>query len=456
MLLSKVFNIYLCLALTLSLISHKTSAQSGVQIGVQSKAQSSESVLSELEFSVKFASLILKTGEKIDRDLAGRSLSDLNDTQIEKIIRTRIEDYLLLIKSETQLTQNQYDLLKKYFSKIKGKSLVEIIKSSQVGLEVFFKKHGIGIAIAMGIGQVFNYALVYASYALGQPQLIPVVQLLPFSWIFAIVPGTYEVIKIRRKLIETLGGKDQYLAYKLQMKKGLEKIKSSKSLIFPMTTNELEGSTKVDVLVIDRLDWKAKYFGRIGLNKGKLNYLSLRNYLKKEKISDPYITKIMNRREIDKDLKTALIATHIFETKNDKAILKFKSTFSNKFIQVKNIPSWDKLEKWSLETLKSMDPLAIRTQMYKIPADAAPEIIFEIWEEILLSHLATIRSVKLSEFRSFKEELQLLKAWSYQQNSPHWNLDHAERFDELLGKSLKLFPEKCPHPEAHAIKLLLN
>ncbi len=411
---------------------------------------------SELDFTVKFASLVLKTGEKINRDLGTAHFSELEDAKIEEIIRTRIDDYLVFIKDETNLSSAQFQFIKRYFAKIKGKNLVEIIKSTQFGLEVFLKKHGVGIAIAMGVGQIVNYVLVYVSYLMAMPQMIPIVQLFPFSWAFAVTPAIYQKIKVKRKIIEILGGREQYRAYNLQIKMGLSKIKKSHNLILPLSTEFIQGEAYTSSLLIEKSDWMSKYFSHLGFNKRKLNFNNLKNFIKKEKIEDAYINKIITNGFMDKELKTILISTHILGSDKNKNILKFKAVFSNNFIKTQAITSWDKLEKWTLDLLAHSDRLTIRESMFNIPADTPPEVIFEIWEHILMPHLATMRDVKYKAFRKFKEEMQALKAWSYQQNTPQWNLAHVERFDSLLASSFRLFPLACQHPEAHALKFLLN
>lgn len=419
-----------------------------------SQVSNPELIQKKMQSSIEFTSLLLKTGEKIQRELGPKTIESMDEEKLEKIIKPHIEKYLLFIKESEGISEDNYKALKTFFSRLKRRPLVEVIKNSQRGLELFFKRNGIGVAVAITLGQVVNYVLIYASYLMGLPQIIPIVQFIPFSWFFSVVPSVSHAIKVRKDLIKILGGEDQFKAYQAQMKLSLNKIKDSQNLVFPLFDQSVSDSPYIKSLVINRQNWKNSLLSLLGIKKDLLTLRSLKQFIKKNGIHDSYIERILKDKSLSKEIKSVLASYQLLNSNQKEVSQLFQSTYSSHFQEIKMVPQWEKLEAWTQKLLAIEDIEKLRRLLFEVPIEAPPEAVLEIINQLLIPSLAGQSSINYKSYRSLKHEFQILSSWTYQDKSAHWNKEHIRRIDAIFSSSLSLFPQKCSHPEAKILELL--
>lgn len=434
-------------------------------LAAQFEHESLRKIKSDIDFSVEFTSLILRVGQQIDDDLKEKgSVQDARvddflyatDSKIESILKEKVSYYAQFYEENIDIPKGKIEKFKYYLSRVNWSELIPIIKKSFVGLSGFFKRKGVGIVVAMFVGQVMEYTVYFSLYTLGLSKLIPLSMAIPYGTLLTLVPSVEERFRIKRKMTALLGGRDQYRAYQLQMKKSLEKLKMKKQdqILFPLRLPDTPEDA-VDALVLSKKSWWHSLLTRLGLNPKDLSYPSLNLYMLMNQIEDEYIIWVKDSDALTHPMKTALIVEHLMTTLDGKDRLKFQKRFANNFTQVKRSHYWRALEDWTLEIMQAKNVDDIRRQMASIPYGVTPQQILELWENIILPHYSTSLDFKYTSYRRLKEKITLLKGLSYQENQPNWNKIFFEKFDEILLDSLKIALPPCKHPEGKALKILL-
>lgn len=434
------------------------------EIAEQFDNEALRKIKSNIDFSVEFTSLILKVGEQIDDEISSSekyaTVDDLlyaKDAKIESILKSKVNDFAKFYEDNLNIPQGKLAKFKNHLSRIKWNEIVPILKTSFVGLSAFFKRKGVGLVVAMLAGQVLEYSVYFSLYSLGLAKFIPISMAIPYGTTLTIVPSIEERFRIKRKLTKLLGGKEQYRAYQLQMKKSLEKLKMKRpdQILFPIEVPH-ENPQTINALILSKKTWWHSFLTRLGLNPRDLSYPSLNLYMLMNQIEDEYIKWVKESDALNHPMKTALIVEHLMRTLDEKSRLKFQKRFANNFTQVKRSHYWRALEDWTLKIMQANDVDEIRRMMANIPPGVAPQQVLELWENIILPHYSTSLKMSYLSYRRLKEKITLLKGISYSEKQENWNEYFFKKFDEVLGESLHInFPE-CRHPEGMAVKFLLR
>ncbi len=433
------------------------------QITKQFENESLRKIKSNIDFSVEFTSLILRVGEQIDKEVS-QNLKDARvddflyatDSKIEGILKDKVTYFAQFYEENIDIPSGKIQQFRYHLSRIHWNKIIPIIKTSFVGLSGFFKRRGVGIVVAMMVGQVMEYSVYFSLYALGLAKFIPLSMAIPYGTLLSIIPSVVERFRIKRMLTSLLGGQEQYRAYQLQMKKSLEKLKMKNldQILFPIEMPDADVGT-IDALVLSKNSWWHSLLTRLGLNPRDLSYPSLNLYVMMNKHEDKYIKSVKESDALTQPMKTALIVEHLMRTLDKKHRLKFQARFSNNFTKVKRSHYWRALEDWTLAIMQAQNVDDIRKSMANIPYGVTPQQVLELWENIILPHYSTSLNIKYTSYRKLKEKVTLLKGVSYQLDQDNWNEFFFKKFDEILTESLYIHIPECKHPEGVAVKFLL-
>lgn len=434
------------------------------EIAAQFENESLRKIKSNIDFSVEFTSLILKVSETIDQEISSgphdAHVNDFlyaNDAKIEQILKDKVKYFAKFYEENLEIPAGKMAKIKYYLSRIKWKEIIPIIKKSFVGISAFFKRKGVGMVIALLAGQTLEYCMYFTLYSLGLAKFIPLSMAIPYGTLLTIVPSIEERFRIKRKLTKLLGGKEQYRAYQIQMKKSYEKLKMKKpdQILFPIEMPH-QDPKKIDALILSKKSWWHSLLTRLGLNPRDLSYPSLNLYMLMNNIEDGYVTWVKESDALTQPMKTALIVEHLMRTMNEDARLKFQRRFANNFTKVKRSLYWRALEDWTLQIMEARDVDDIRRMMANIPNGVAPQQVLELWDTIILPHYSTSLKMNYFSYRRLKEKIAILKGLSYSKNQANWNEYFFKKFDEVLTESLHINFPVCDHPEGMAVKFLLG
>jgi len=421
-------------------------------------------IKSNIDFSVEFTSLILRVGETIDTEVSSGAhdtyVNDFlytKDTKIEKILKSKVLYFTKFYEDNLDIPVERMAKIKYYLKRIKWKNIIPTIKKSFVGLSGFFKRKGVGLVVAFMLGLSIEYAMYNTLYSLGLARFIPVSMAIPYGTILSIIPSIRERFRIKRKLTKLLGGKEQYRAYQIQMKKSLENLKMKRpdQILFPIEIPHQAPET-INTLILNRKSWQHSFLTRLGLNPRDLSYPSHNLYLLMNNLEDEYCSWIKGSDALTHPMKTALIVEHLMRTMNESNRLKFQKRFANNFTKVKRSLYWRALEDWTLKIMEVKDIDDIRRMMANIPYGVTPQQVLELWDNIILPHYSTSLKMNYRAYRGLKEKITVLKRISYSKDHKNWNDYFFKKFDEVLAESLHINFPTCKHPESMAVKFLLG
>ena len=283
----------------------------------------------DLYFNMEFFTIVQKVGKNIDNKMGGLAPSEISDTKMAEILREELKHFVELYEKEVSIPNSHKGKFKKMMGHLKFSNVWLRLKSGLIGVHGFFKKRGIGMALGLGLGLICEYTVPIVLGAMGLPQLIPFSLMTPWGTIYSTVPGVTNRLRLRKRLINELGSKKAYLAYQEQMKVMMKEIKMSHpdQILYPIRS---VGNIN-QALVVSKNSLWSSVLTKLGLNPGNLNSTSLKIFLLRNSISDPYIDKIRKTNSFPKYIKTALIADHIMLTADEEIKTKFKSQFHKAF-----------------------------------------------------------------------------------------------------------------------------
>ena len=441
------------------------SFQVNTQVDPESRALAS-GLKKELDFNVEFASLILRVGHQIDSDISGsgdrnakvEDFLDLENEEIEKILKRRVMEFAEFYEKNITLPEESKGLFRRYFPLFQWSNLADMFKRSLVGVEGFFKKKGVGVALGIGLGMLCEYSSYFLIYSLGMPQLLPVALATPYGTILSGGPLVYNYFRMKKKITRLLGGKSSFKAYRMQMKESYKKLqmKSPDQILFPLNELPTKSDNTVSALVLSKNTWWDAFLTKIGLNPTRLSYPTLKLFTIVHGIDNPAIKWIKEQEGIPYYLKTALITDNILKTAPEDVKNKFLTRFGSQFVEVQRAPYWIALKGWTLDLMKAKDMKTIRRLMAEIPPGVSPHQIIELWERIILPHYATHFDMNYKSYRALKEEVTILKALIIDDGSPNWNSRFYTEFETRMSSALRVQLKTCESPEKNILLYLLN
>lgn len=369
-----------------------------------------ESVKLESEFSQRadFINIMLQVGEEIDRKInLDKEIFDRPE-KMTALLEEKILVYHSFYEKTLQIPNEKKGIFKKFFLSLNWKKIVPAFRKAHIGVEVFFKKKGLGLGIALMAGFLCEYLVPAILVNIGLPQLIPLSMMTPWSIMYSFIPEKIQKLKIRKMLTEALGGKSQVEAYMRQQETFLKLLhkQSPDEFIFPIS----ESAGQIRSIVIQKETWLTGLLQRLGVKDSSLTYTSVQKFLMENNISDPYVTWIIENESIDRNTKVGLITSHILNLKDSTIEENFQKTFSEKILLLKNNENWEEAWNWTLEMkkVKSLDELVAKIN--EIPSSIHPKEFSMIWENMLLPDYAINLNLNYIEARQMFDQFEVLKA----------------------------------------------
>jgi len=351
---------------------------------------------SELDFELKFAKAVLRISEEINLiDPTGEKiLQYAGDNLPAPLDKPTFELFDLYAKH--YLTQ---PLPEKAVRKLKGQlkwsAVKKIIKQSTIGADVFFKKKGMGISIALILGMCTEYTMYFILFHVN-PALLPISAAIPYGTTYAFFPGFFRKIKEKKELIKVLGSKEAFEAYSEQKKIALKNLhlKNPDSILLPL--KEVDGI--VEAAVIPRTLWWRNIIQWMGLSKDSLTYSSLNLFLLTRFENDEVLRTIRDLPELNNDQKTAMMLRHLYASGDEKLLLSLKQKFGEAFTQIRQRPTTPGLKEWTQSMMKASSREDILSGLKNVPSQANPKEVSIIWKDILLP--SYIENMSMSYFQA--------------------------------------------------------
>ncbi|MFA6236277.1 MAG: hypothetical protein WC635_03030 [Bacteriovorax sp.] len=407
--MTKILQFLLVLTLTNLLIVESAFPAGEFSVAKLSKGEEELADLeSELRLRTNFISLMLQVGNDIDQDPKITNAIFNQPLQVSVLLQEKMKIYQKFYVEALNIPAAQKEIFKKTFLSLNWSKIIPIFKKTHIGIEVFFKKNGFGLGLAIMAGVLCEYVVPFVLYHIGLPHLIPVSLMVPWSTIYSFIPGIIHKLKIRNMLNESLGGKVQVQAYLKQQEilmKALH-MQSPNDLIFPI--GEIDGMVKS--LVVPKVTWKVKLLQKIGFQKNSFGFDEMTKFLSANSISDPYVNWILENNRITKEEKTAFIAGHLLSLNDENITAKINQSFSENIITIKNSNHWEESWAWmqEMKKVKSLDELV--GKIIDSPSDITTKEIAIIWEQILLPEYAVKFDLSYMEARRMFDNFEVLKA----------------------------------------------
>jgi hypothetical protein len=378
-----------------------------------------QQVEKEMMFQLKFMKLMLQVGADIDSEVGSDQKIFNQPAKMTELLKKKLVVYHQFFESSLQIPEAKKSEFKKYFLALKWENIVSVFKKSHMGMEVFFKKKGPGVAIAIMLGFVCKFTIPVILSSMGLGHIIPYVILLPYPILFSFIPGQLNKLKVKKALIDDLGGKAQTDAYFQQQAMTLKAMhsKSPNDFLIPISeTNDLTESA-----VLERSSIKNGLLEKLGFHKDNLNLKSIKKFISDYNASDDYIEWVTTTKTLDNDLKAILLTSHIFSIGDKDLESIFKKQFSTNITILRKSSHWDSILDWTQDIVKARDFEEMLAKLEQAPQEMTPKELAIIWEEMLLPEFVVNFHMDYSAERAMYADFDVLKA--------KLNLSSSQSFD---------------------------
>lgn len=413
-------------------------------------------LISDMELRLKLNSLILEVGSQIDRDHPG--LSPWNDGgQLTKIFKDKSDRFMdFYLERLDSLAPEQKSLFKKAWQLIQWENLVEVFKSSSLGIQTMFKRKGFGIVVAVFMGLVSDYTIPFILTNLGLPWLIPISALTPYQVLYSAIPQKITDLRIRLKVKNSLGGDRAYQAFMRQERVTREALKAMRddTILIPLMD---EGSSQVTAINLRQNNWFKSFLTRMGFNQNAFSFTTVKRFIEKENLNDDYLTRVINHPRLKRWQKASMMATHLYETMNEENRLLFKEKFDKSFIRLQSFSPWEGFEDWTKKLLRAKSVEEINTLMFEVPRGTPTRLVLEIWQDIILPHYSTKTSLNYSSYRKLVEDFASVRATLLTHSEEAWSISTHQAMIRYVSSSLgnKAF-SNCENSGQTILRFLLT
>jgi len=398
----------------------------------------------DMKLKLEFFRLLMRSADsidqKIDQELKASGEKTVNDQRLIKILKDEMQIMTNLYAKTLSIPEGQIGRLNDYYKTLRFQKFIEIFHKAKLNIEVFFKRKGFGIGLAILAGLICEFTVPVVLTHLGLAKFIPLSMMTPWGLIYSFVPGLTYKWRINQKIKAELKSPIKYQAYLEQMivfKKELESINIFEKLI-PINFNGEQIA-----IGIKAKNHIQKVYELSGLDKNSLNFKNLMTLVETEKIDISKIQNIINRPTLDQDLKLAYLINYIFDSNNPKNISLFNERFKNDWVEVKSKPHYQAFLKWTFETSKITSKEDLFQAIKRLPRDVSIKEFLVVYEEIILSkHLADL-DLPFREAREYVIAFDVLKGKliSLEENAPVEKY-HQEIFD-FVSKTFLKTPSSC-------------
>ena len=362
----------------------------------------------EMKLRADFISLMLRVGDDIEKN--SNISSDLfnRPEKMVTLLEEKMAVYESFYEKGLMIPLEKKEVFKKTFLAINWEKVIPLLKKAHIGVEIFFKRKGFGLGIAVLAGMLCEYLVPVTLIHVGLPHLIPFSMMTPWSTLYSFIPGYIQKNKIRNMLTETLGGKAQVLAYEKQQENVFKVLHmhNPHDLLYPV--GEVDGMTKVVVIRSQTL--KETFFRLLGYRKDALSLVTVKKFLSDNSISDPYLEWILENENMNKDIKVGVISSHILSVGSPDVVENFQKIFSESILTLKNESNWEESWNWLQEMKKATSLNELFKKIKETPTNMNPKEVAIIWEEMLLPEYAVKFNLNYSESRRMYDQFNVLKA----------------------------------------------
>lgn len=432
-------------------LSTSTIAREMIVNQIPVNPDSAKNLEESVAFEMKFHNLLLNISNEIDRDLDGVAPELIEERNMDEILRRTVGQFSDFYENSNLIPKTNWQKIKKVLnSDISHKKIMQLFKNVNIGAEVFFKKHGVGISIAILLGYVCDFLVLSIAGGLGLKTLMGLSPFIPYSFAFSLIPNTYRHLQVKYKLIKKLGGKKAYHAYRQQIKLTAKELHLGDPyrVIFPSHNYLVPIRTVGDVVESAVIPKSAKFAGlagKMGIDIKSLNYKSLILFLTTNNISNERLRSIRKNKTLSNWQKTAAIIDNLVFTQDDEMVIKLKKRFSSSFIEVKNLKYWKDLRPWThrMSQLSSMDD--IKKLLKEIPEFVDTREVMILWKRLILPQYAESMNINYFQYRRLIEDADILEGKARAFGGP-WNEEFHQEFLETISRGLRsVHFSKCPN-----------
>lgn len=456
----KIINSYLILLITSLLITNGIEAQTNAVTSLDQNI-----VKQQLEYEVKFTSLMLRLGNEIHEDLDRAGLESsidhqdfLKGPQVNSILNDKIDQYTEFFSKEASLKSTDAERFRTKLREINYTALKSAMKDSFVGLGPFIKRKGRGLVTGLILGTALEIITFGALYMTGLTSVIPYAMIIPYRPLGIVLVTSREQITERLRLINLLGGVSSFRAYKKQRKVASRRLKmtSADQLILPLKSPLNKAGAELESVILSQDSWWHKTLTLLNIQPSSLSYSSLKLFVEMNGMKDIYIDDLLRNSKLPKYLQTLLIVEHIMNTKDEETVIRFMTKYSKNFVKVKALPEWEASKRWTHLLMQAKDVSTIRRLMADPPSGVGAQQILTIWDEIVLPHYSHSYTMTYGQYRALKKEISLLRGYSEANQNNRWDEDFFKLFDQKFVNALNHNLPVCKNPEAKALQFLLS
>lgn len=385
----------------------------------------------ELKERFKFTSLVLKVGSEIDEKIQTEFKSNENPVEhtkrLARILDESMGSYEEFYTEHLKLDRYQSKKFRDYFRNIEWENVISTFKKTHLGIEVFFKKNGIGLGLAVICGALTEYIVPTILIHIGLAKLIPLSVMTPWSAMYSLIPNLMYKAKVNSLMEETLGTKDRVKFYKSQLEEIAHVFQQENPDFYLIPISTAENSDEIKTLIVHQEPKWKRLFPFIRNRSKDLNFGTLKNFLNENHVDVPYINWVLSHKKIDNELKVAMIANHFYATPESEILELFEKRFAEKVKMIRDVPNPEKLWLWikAMKNVRTFDELMTTGLRYE--GSMSPVLMAQLWEDILMPNYIEKLNIGYSEARDMQLQFEVFKARTISLKSEWPTLSPYER-----------------------------
>ncbi|MBT7609089.1 MAG: hypothetical protein HN576_05000 [Bacteriovoracaceae bacterium] len=411
-------------------------------------------LVKENKFASDYANVILQISKEIELEYPKTRLNEIDRQTFENIFNNKIGKFRELYVEAIDIPSAQNQIFKNLIKYLKVTSFYDILINTLKTSKIFFRKKSFGITVAIMMGVACEYLVPIILVNIGLGVIAPLSPFVPWTMTYMQIPNMLEKLKMKKKLISTLGSKSRYIEYMDHLKKMRDvlRLESPEHFLFPIRLTD-EGT---ELVVGSRSSMFRNLLGKLGFFQNSISFESLMRFSVVHNSVDSYI-RYVSLMDASRDQKTSLIAQHIIKNGDDELKLAFRKKFSPHLFLIKGAETWTGMYDWTKKAMKITD----FNDIFKLIKDMPPAIdvreVFGIYENILLPKYAENFDIGYFEYRKLLQNFELMKAKVLQSGELNFHVENRAEFVKYLDltlKSVRLSP--CKNSHNQVIKFLMR
>lgn len=397
----------------------------------------------DLKTKLEFLRLVMRSADRIDLKIESEKISPnagVDDRKLVMLLREELEAMVSFYAQELLIPEPQVMRLKNTYKWMNLDKVIEVYHRSKIGLEIFFKRKGIGIGLAVLAGVFSELTIPVILTQLGLVQYIPISMLTPYALIYSFIPSMIHQWKINQAIRNNLADKRDFDVYKEQVKYFKRELIQANyfDLLIPITSINED-----NVVGIKSKNFLAKLYELMGMDSQSLNVKNLKKFILEQKMNNEFIVSILNHKNLEKSVQLALVINYIFENGSSDQIILFKSHFKINMINLKIKKYYNELIKWTIDAGKVSDPEKLYDLIKLLPQETSVDEFLVLYEEIIIPNQLNYFEINFGDARKYMSDFELLKGklLVLSKNTPVENF-HQDVFD-FVGKAFGVKRNEC-------------